>query len=240
MATLRIMGIQMTVGPTKAQNLPRILTHIERSDCDLIIFPEMALTGHNSDLSDTRTAEAWRSIAHHCRTHYKGVIFGTGARSDGHGYVQARIYGDDGELLGTQEKLVPSEAERQWCRPGAELRTFEFRGVTFGILIGNDLWVTPGLGPYHDPRLSYNLAQKGVDVIIHLNDSGVDPNYSAWHESNLALRAREAKRPILTVNAAHADTPLNCPSGVVGASGAWQVKCAATNEQRFEFELDTD
>ena len=240
MATLRIMGVQMTVGPNKAQNLAKILHSIERSDCDLIVFPERALTGHNAEFSDTRTAEAWRSIAHHCRTHYKAVIFGTGARAEGHGYVQARLYGDDGELLGTQEKLVPSEAERTWCRPGAELHTFDFRGMSLGVLNGNDLWVTPGLGPYHDPRLSFNLAQKGVDFIVHLNDSGVDPIFGAWHEANLFLRAREAKRPILTINAAHLDKPLNCPSGVVEPSGAWIVKCATTGEQHFEYEFETD
>lgn len=240
MATLRIMGIQLKVGPTKDQNLPRILNLIERSDCDLVVFPEMALTGRNNDFSDTRTAEAWRSIAHICRKCYKGVIFGTGARAEGHAYIQARIYGDDGELLGTQEKIVPTESERSWCRPGAELRTFSFRGASLGLLNGNDLWVTPGQGPYPDPRLSHNLAQQGVDLIVHLNDSGTDPALCGWHESNLFLRAREAKRPIFTLNAAHADKPLNCPSGVVGPSGEWLVKCALTGEHHFEYEFEVD
>lgn len=240
MATIRIMGIQMKVGATKAQNLPRILNLIERSDCDLVVFPEMALTGHNNDFSDTRTAEAWRTIAHHCRQHYKGAIFGTGARAEGHAYIQARLYGDDGELLGTQEKLVPTETERTWCRPGAELRTFSFRDASLGILIGNDLWVTPGQGPYHDPRLSLNLAHRGVDLIFHLNDSGTDPLLNAWHETNLSLRAREAKRPIFTVNAASAIGALNCPSGVMGADGTWQVKCAIEGEHHFEYEFEVD
>lgn len=240
MAILRIVGVQMNVAATKAQNLPRILNLIDRSDCDLVVFPEMALTGHNNDFSDSRTAEAWRNIAGLCRQHYRGVIFGTGARSEGKTYVQARAYGDDGALLGTQEKLVPTLDERAWIRPGDGLEVFSFRGVTFGVLNGNDMWVTPGKGPYHDPRLTYALAQRGVDLIFHLNNSGTDADYRAWHDANLFLRAREAKVPIVTVNAAQANRQINCLSGVVGADGLWAVKADPIGEHLFQFEFQPD
>jgi predicted amidohydrolase len=240
MATLRIVGVQMNVGPKKDQNLPRLLNLIERSDCDLVVFPEMSLTGHNNDFSDARTAEAWRKIAGVCRQHYRGTIFGTGARSEGKSYVQARAYGDDGELLGTQEKLVPTETERTWVRPGDGLEVFVFREVTFGVLNGNDLWVTPGQGPYHDPRLSYALAQRGVDVIFHLNDSGTDSSFRTWHEANLSLRAREAKCPIITVNTARGDHEININSGVMGSDGTWKVKCNPVGEHHFQFEFETE
>jgi predicted amidohydrolase len=171
--------------------------------------------------------------------HYRAALFGTGARSEGKTYVQARAYGDDGGLLGTQEKLVPTLEERTWVRPGDGLELFSFRGVTFGVLNGNDLWVTPGLGPYHDPRLSNVLAQRGVDVIFHLNNSGTDADYRAWHDANLFLRAREAKVPIITVNAAHGPRQINSLSGVVGADGLWQVKTDPVGEHLFSFELQT-
>ena len=40
MSTLRITGVQMHVKPTKSENLPRILNLIERSDCDMVVFPQ--------------------------------------------------------------------------------------------------------------------------------------------------------------------------------------------------------
>lgn len=240
MPTIRIVGVQMNIAPTKAQNLPRILNLLERSDCDLVVFPEMALTGHNNDFSDQRTAEAWRTLAAACRKLYRGILFGTGARSEGKTYIQARAYGDDGSLLGTQEKLVPTEEERKWIRPGDGLEVFSFRGITFGVLNGNDLWVTPGFGPYHDPRLTYALAQRKVDIIFHLNDSGVDQEYRQWHDANLYLRAREARVPIFTVNAAHGTKQLNCASGVVGPDGRWQVTCEPLGEHLFQYEFETE
>lgn len=240
MGTIRIVGVQMNVGATKAENLPRIMNLIERADADLVVFPQMALTGHNNDFSDARTAEAWRKIAGVCRATYRGAIFGTGARSEGKSYIQARAYGDDGDLLGTQEKLVPTERERTWVRPGDGLEVFRFRDMTFGMLNGNDLWVTPGKGPYHDPRLSNALALRGVDVIFHLNGSGTNPDYRQWHDANLFLRAREAKVPIFTVNVSHGTKEINALSGVVGPDGLWRVKCDPIGEHHFQYELEVE
>lgn len=240
MASIRVTGIQMAVGATKGENLPRILEHIKNSDCDILLFPEMSLTGYNNDFSDTKTLEAWQLIATACRQSYVSAVIGTGARTEGHTYIQSRIYTDEGNLLGTQEKLIPTEKDREWCRPGEELRVFNYRDLDFGCLICNDLWVTPGMGPYPDRRLSYQLGQKGAQVIFHSANSGCDPFYADYHNANLKLRARESKRHILTVNAASNNGPINSPSGVVSPEGEWLVRCNPQGEQTFTFEIDLD
>jgi predicted amidohydrolase len=236
MATVRITGVQMKVASSKAANLPRVLGHIEQSRGDFVVFPELCLTGSNGEFSDARNLEAWRKIGAACRQSYITAIVGTGARTDGDTFNQVRIYSGEGELLGTQEKLVPVESERKVFRPGPELRTFEHNGITFGCLIGNDLWVAPGCGPYADTRLSYQLGQQGVQVIFHCVASGTDPQYREYFDSNLRLRAKEAKCPIVVVNAA-SDTALNVPSGIVSAEGEWLVKCPLTGEQQFSHDL---
>lgn len=244
MATIRITGVQMTVSPVKNENLPKILKHIQESDCDFILFPEMSLTGYNNDFSDARTQEAWRQIATACRQHYVTAIIGTGARADGVTHIQSRIYTGKGELLGTHEKLVPTEGDRQWCRPGEELRTFTEKGLSFGCLICNDLWVTPGCGPYPDPRLSYQLGQRGAQVIFHSANtgghSGTDKRFFAYHDANLRLRALESNLYIVTVNAALPDKPINAPSGVVSPKGEWLVQCPLTGEQVFSYDLEIE
>jgi len=240
MATIRVTGVQMVVEPSKKDNLPRILDTIRRSDCDFLLFPEMSLTGYNNEFSDSRTFEAWQQIGVACRQAYVNAIIGTGARTDGHAYIQSRIYTDEGELLGTQEKLIPTEKDREWCRPGDELRVFERNGLDFGCLICNDLWVAPGTGPYPDRRLSYQLGQKGVQAIFHSVNSGCDPAYLDYHDSNLRLRARESKCFIFTVNAASLNGPINAPSGVVSPTGEWISKCKLQGEDTFTFEFDPD
>ena len=205
-----------------------------------MLFPEMSLTGYNDGFSDARTQEAWRQIATACRQSYTTAIIGTGARDNGHSYIQSRIYKDDGELLGTHEKLVPTELDREWCRPGEALQVFEHFGITFGCLICNDLWVTPGCGPYPDPRLSYQLGQKGAQVIFHSVNSGSSQIHLPYHDSNLRLRAMESKCYIVTANAAPADGPANAPSGVVSPEGEWLVQSPLDGEHTFSYDLDID
>ncbi len=240
MARVRIKGVQMAVAPTKGENLPKILKHIQEADADFILFPEMSLTGYSNDFSDARTAEAWRQIAAACRQYYVTAIIGTGARSNGHTYIQSRVYTNEGALLGTHEKIVPTDGDRKWCWPGEELRVFKHKGIPFGCLICNDLWVTPGCGPYPDPRLSYQLGQKGAQVIFHAVNSGGDPRFLQYHESNLRLRALESKLFIATANAVPAGGTVNAPSGIVGPAGEWLVQCPLSGEQKFTFDLEVD
>lgn len=240
MTTLRIKGIQMEVGQTRTQNLPRILDKIKTCDCDFLLFPELSLTGDESEVSDSVLQESWEQIAAACRVSYVTGIVGTGSRANGKAHIQSRIFSDEGEVLGTHEKLVPTESDRSWCYPGAELRHFEHGDLSFGCLIGNDLWVAPGFGPYTDRRLSYQLGQRGVQVIFHSNQSGTDAQYAEYYAANLRLRARESRCYIVTVNAADPNGAVNVPSGVVGPDGEWLVRCPATGEQEFSYDLSLD
>ena len=240
MAVFRIRGVQMRVSQSKKENLPRILEEIKKSRCDVVVFPEMSLTGYNNDFGDARTQEAWRQIAAACRTQYVTAVIGTGCREDGETYIQARIYGPLGQLVGTHEKLIPTAGDRSWCVPGTELRTFSHDGLTYGVLLGNDLWVAPTLGAFPDPRLSYQLAQRGAQVIFHLAHTGTDPKFESFYESNLRLRAQESGAYIITVNAAALDQPINAPSGIVAPDGRWLVQCPRIGEHVFEYDLNLE
>jgi predicted amidohydrolase len=240
MANLRVTGIQMVVGESKSKNLPKMLEAIKGSDCDFILFPEMSLTGYNNGFSTARTEEAWQKIGAACRQSYVTAVIGTGVRPNGYAHIQSRIFSDEGELLGFQEKLVPTESDRDWCRPGEELRTFENKGVRFGCLVSNDLWVAPGFGPYADPRLSYRLGKEGAQIIFHSVNSGTDPSYSSYYDANLRLRARESNCYIVTVNAAVEEGMINVPSGVVSPQGEWLVQCSCAGEQKFSYDLDLE
>lgn len=240
MTKIRVACIQMQVSQSKKENLPRILEYIRQSDCDFMLFPEMSLTGYHGDFNEERTREAWKQIAAACRQHYISAVIGTGARVDGHTCIQSRIYGDNGQLIGAHDKIVPTEEERKWCRPGEELRVFQHKGITFGCLICNDLWVTPGCGPYPDPRLSYQLSRKGAQIIFHSINSGHTQIHTPYHESNLALRAIEGGVYIVTANAATPKGPVNAPTGVISPEGKWLVQCPRTGEHRVTYDIDLD
>jgi len=240
MGTIRVSGVQMAVSPRLADNLEKILHHIKQDDCDFLLFPEMSLTGYHGDFGERSVTAAWCQIAKACRQAYVTAIIGTGARIDGVTYIQSRIYSDSGALLGTHEKLVPTKSDREFCRPGEELRVFKHRDLTFGCLICNDLWVTPGCGPYPDPRLAYQLGQQGAQVIFHSIHSGSSAIHIPYHESNLVLRAMESRLYIVTANAADPKGPVNAPTGVVSPKGEWLVRVPPEGEHRFVHDIEIE
>lgn len=240
MKTIRVSGVQMLVAPQLEDNLPKILEHIVKTDADFILFPEMSLTGYHGKFNDKETRAAWRQISEACRHAYKTALIGTGCKEDGHVFIQTRIFGPTGKVTGTYEKLVPTIGDREFCRPGEELRTFVHLDVTFGCLICNDLWVTPGCGPYPDPRLAYHLGKKGVQVVFHAINSGSSAIHTPYHESNLVLRAMESQFYIVTANAADPKGPVNASSGVVSPKGEWLVQCPRTGEQSYSIDIEVD
>lgn len=240
MATIRVEGVQFEVSKKLDDNLPKILEHIRRTDADFILFPEMSLTGYHGEFSDKSTRKAWRQIAAACRQSYVSAIIGTGCKEEDGTYIQSRIYNKAGDLAGAHEKLVPTSGDREFCQPGVELRVFTDNGISFGCLICNDLWVTPGAGPYPDPRLTYQLGRKGAQVIFHAVHSGSSQIHTPYHESNLALRAMESKVYICTANAADPQGPVNCATGVMGPNGEWVTQVARTGEQSYAVDLELD
>ena len=240
MATIRVSGVQMAVSASIDGNLEKILHYIKQGKTDFLLFPEMSLTGYHGDFSDRATRQAWRQIAMACRQAYVTAIIGTGARVDGVTYIQSRIFGENGKLLGTHEKLVPTLGDREFCKPGEELRVFKHHGVAFGCLICNDLWVTPGCGPYPDPRLTYKLGKLGARIIFHAVHSGADPIHIPYHESNLVLRAMESNLHIVTANAADPKGPVNAASGVVSPGGEWLAKMPRTGEHQYFLDIEVE
>ncbi len=238
MKTVRVLGIQMAVSPKLETNLEKILSHLKPTDADFVLFPEMALTGYHGNFSQKATENAWSQIAQACRHTYTTAMVGTGCKTEEGTFIQTRVFGPDGEVLGTHEKIMATLSDREFCTPGGELRVFKHAGVSFGCLICNDMWVTPGYGPYPDPRLSYQLGKKGAQIIFLSVNSGASAIHTPFHESNLALRAREGKVHICTANAATNEGPVNCASGVVSPEGRWLVQCPRVGDQTYTYDVE--
>jgi predicted amidohydrolase len=238
MPILRIEGVQLSISDHLADNEERILNCIEQVDADIVVFPEMALTGYHADFAVKAAERAFEKIAAACRLTYTTAIVGTGCVVEEVPHIQIRIFGSDGTLVGTQEKLIPTAADREFCQPGDELKVFDHKSLRFGCLSGNDFWVAPGFGPYPDRRLTNQLGERGAQVIFHCNHSGIDPRYAAYYESNLQLRARESGCTVVTVNAAAEHGDVNAVSGVISPEGTRVVSAPASGEQTFSYDLE--
>ncbi|MCA9442002.1 MAG: carbon-nitrogen hydrolase family protein, partial [Candidatus Omnitrophica bacterium] len=235
---IKVSGVQMFVSRNLDENLPTILKHIEQSDADYLLFPELSLTGYHGDFDREATEMAWVQIAEACKKSQVTAFIGTGCKTDNETFIQTRIYTKEGELLGTYEKMVPTSGDRKFCAPGSELGFFQHQGLPFGTLICNDFWVTPGCGPYPDPRLAFQLGQKGAKVIFQAIHSGCSQVHTPYHESNLVLRAMESKVFVVTANAADPNGPVNAATGLISPAGEWIVQVPREGEHVFVEEIE--
>ncbi|KPK85745.1 MAG: hypothetical protein AMJ81_02955 [Phycisphaerae bacterium SM23_33] len=232
--TYRVAVAQLRVDPKDQRlNLCGILEALDLAaaeGADFLVTPEMALTGYHGRFDKALRNELMARLCAACAAASVTAIVGAGDRRRGRTYNEQVVIGADGRIVGRHAKMMLTRGDRRWSAPGERLRVFRDRGLAFGCLICNDLWVTPGTGVPRDPRLTYQLARRGAEVIFHSVHSGQDRRYIPFHESNLALRAREGKLFIAVANAA-ARPAVNCASGVVGPDGQWLIRCRRRGRQ---------
>ena len=142
---------------------------IRGSDSDLVVFPEMFLTGYTlgrdvvDESLDTEN-DHFRSIADLCQETSKHVLFGFPERSSkirGQIHNSAALIGPEG-LIGVYRKnhLVDFGPFEEWSyfTPGTEPFLFDVNGTRFGVIICYDIFF---------PELTKHYALKGADGVIY-------------------------------------------------------------------------
>ena len=232
--TYRIAVAQLRVSPDDMElNACGILDAIDlaaKEGADFLVTPEMALTGYHDRFDKARRNQLVKLVREAAAAGKVTVMLGCGDKRGGKVYNEVLVIGGDGRLIGRHAKIVATNGDRKWSVPGTRLKIFRDRGLTFGCLICNDLWVTPGCGPYPDPRLTLQLANKGARVVFHSIHSGRSKMHTPYHESNVMLRAREGGLYIATANASQ-PTGVNCATGVMGPDCEWVIRCNRRGRQ---------
>lgn len=211
--------VQVTLHKNVEPNLKSARRAFEQAGEDkaeFVMFPELFLTGGVRDLRQDEAAAGMAEIAQLCRKFAVTALVGTGWQEEDKRFNQVRIIDAKGEPAGMYAKKCLTYGDAKRVSPGTTPLVFSAGGLTAGVLICNDLWVTPGFTDGPNPHLTLQQARAGAQVIFHHVFSGSDQRYRAYHESNQFVRAVEAKCPIVTVNAFTAPE-VNCTSGVVGA-----------------------
>ena len=150
------------------ENLRRMAAVIQRicseQPTDLIVFPELAVSGYECGLNFTRLAER---IPGHVVSYLAGkaaefsvyLVFGLPAKEKVESILfnAAVVIGPDGELLGDYRKLHLRGEERLAFRPGYRMPIFETEFGLLGVMIGWDLAF---------PEVARSLTLDGADLIV--------------------------------------------------------------------------
>lgn len=115
------------------------------SDTDLIIFPEMTLTGFTSEIrsaaEEVDASESLHAFADMAIKHNMGVVAGVVLKANNIYHNCAIAFGRNGEQLVCYKKIHPFSlsGENRYITGGEEMSTFEYEGIRFGLTICYDL-----------------------------------------------------------------------------------------------------
>ncbi len=193
--------IDLIVGDISG-NTTCILEYCERvkveSDADLIVFPELSISGYppedlllHSGLK-RRIAEAVELIRQNVRG--IAVLVGFPEYTQDHIFNSCAVYNNGKELIRYRKHALPNYSvfdEKRYFTPGNETAVFELHGIKIGINICEDIW-------YSKPaRLSKSA---GAQLIIVINGSPYQKDGQNIRESTIKRRISEVKIPIVYLN----------------------------------------
>ena len=246
---IRLAGLQMNVSHDISKNKEEILQGIgeaAREGASFLITPEGSLSGYRSDFDQAELSLALEEVKATARKMKVGLMLGTCFKEVSNEqelcFNQVQVYTPEGRSLGSYSKILrcsdpdlPGTGEMVEYVEGT-LRTFDWNGYRFGILICNDLWATPGYTTMPNPYLPWKLRQMGAQFIVHCINSGTAQKYRLFHESSAELWALSLHIPIMEINAAQEEN-INAQSGLIDAQGERILRVPDTGTRFFTITL---
>ncbi len=239
MTTVALAQINLLVGDIPG-NARRVIACAERlrGKADIVVFPELTLTGYPPEdlllrpACDERVAAALRQIARAAVgvTLVLGYpILRNGLRFNAAGVLR------DGVVEAEYRKMeLPNYSvfdERRYFEPGVHALVFEQGGVHFGVTICEDMWFDPPV---------QRAATAGAQVLLNLNASPYHQGKALERETLVADRAARFGVSVLYVNLVGGQDELVFDGGsfVVGRSGRVLHRAPFFDEYASLIEVD--
>jgi NAD+ synthase (glutamine-hydrolysing) len=207
-------------------------------DCDLVIFPELTLSGYPpEDLLLHRGMRLRVEAAlERVRRGVRGIAVYVGYPE----YAGGKIYNAaalirDGEILARHRKLVlPNYSvfdEKRYFTPGNQATVVELDGIRLGLTICEDVWEAP-------PAAAAKAA--GAEILIVCNGSPYHIAKQQDREALLAQRVAESALPIVYVNMVGGQDELVFDGGsvVLDAAGAVKFRAPAFIDGLYRVDVE--
>ncbi len=238
---LAIAQLNLLVGDVAGNAVRVIRAAGEARDthrADLVVFPELALTGYPPEdllLRPQFLSDAEAALARvQGETQGIAIIVGHPRRVGERLYNAASLL-RDGKLIASYHKqLLPNYSvfdEKRYFAPGSEACVVEIQDIPVGVTICEDIW---------QPEPLRQSVAAGARLIVNLNASPYHMRKGHEREAIVAQRARENNVPIVYVNLVGGQDELvfDGDSFVVDAGGRLSQRCPAFEAGLYLVEIE--
>ena len=154
----------------KEENLFHMETLLRKAmeshpDTQLIIFPELAVTGYQcgknfKDLAETATINSTsvKKMSALAKEFHVHIVYGMAEKEEDILYNSQFFIDDTGVLLGTYRKVHLFDSEKNYFTPGDQFKVFNTKIGRIGLFICYDAFF---------PEAARSLAIQGVDLLVN-------------------------------------------------------------------------
>jgi NAD+ synthase (glutamine-hydrolysing) len=237
---LALAQINPTVGDLEG-NRDEIVARIEEAraaGADLVVFPELAVTGYPPEDLLLRPSFLWaaRASLERIAAESRGIVALVGVPlHDGELYNACAVC-TDGEIGGWAKKWhLPNYGvfdEKRYFASGDALALVEVAGTKVGITICEDMWV-PGAP-------TTELASAGAELIVNLSASPFHVGRAQEREAIFSARARESGVRVALCNTVGGQDELifDGHSLVIGSDGTVLARAPGFDQALFVVDLE--
>jgi NAD+ synthase (glutamine-hydrolysing) len=221
-------------------NAQRIIAAVRQADdqhqADIVIFPELALTGYPPEdllLRPSLDIRVQTAIDKICAAELAPVVvFGAPVRESGKLYNAALIM-EDGKISHRYFKQCPPNYqvfdEKRYFASGGKPLVVSLRGVDVGITVCEDLWAE---GPVE------NAAAAGAKLVLNVNASPYSQGKQLRRKALVQRKAKAAGVPIVYVNLVGAQDELVFDGGSLVVDGKGEIAAEAPQFEQGLFVVD--
>jgi len=226
------------------QNTAKVLDAAARArdelGCDLVLFPELTLSGYPPEdlLLHRGLRNRVEAAFERVRTSVSGIAMYLGyPEYQGEFIYNAGALILNGDVLAKHRKRVlPNYGvfdEKRYFQPGMKTTVASVKGVSFGLIICEDAW---------DPEPSRACAEAGAQVLLVMNGSPYHSQQPKVREEVLARRVRENGIPLVYVNLVGGQDELVFDGGslALDAEGRVAFRAPLFEEGVFVVEVDVE
>ena len=227
---IALAQINPNVGDIKG-NASRIISIIKNTKADIIVFPELSITGYSPQdllLKDNFVEENMKALRKIIKnTKNKFAVVGFVEKAHNELYNSAAIIGNR-QVMEIHHKIcLPNYTifdEKRWFREGSSATTFDFNGKIIGVSICEDIWF---------PETTKKQKDKGADLIINISASPYSKGKIEVIENILKQRWEENKIPVIYAN------QVGAQDGIVYYGHSMYFRDGKAIKKCRDFEEDT-